>query len=56
MVRRNDIPKGTFRDALPGETVPAHYVSIPMYRSVDEMKAFTDRLAAKRAKDVTPEE
>ena len=54
MARRNDIPTGTFRDAHPGETIPEHYVSIPMYLTVDQMKGLADRLAAERAKDVTP--
>ena len=54
MDRHNHIPKGTFRNARPGETIPEHYVSIPMYLTVDQMKGLADRLAAERAKDVTP--
>ena len=54
MDRHNHIPKGAFRNARPGDAVPNDYVSIPMYRTVDQMKDFADRLAAERAKDVTP--
>ena len=54
MDRRNDIPTGKFRDARPGETIPEHYVSIPIFNTWPQLQRHLALQAMEEAKDVTP--